>query len=369
MPGESSPALDALTELVKSGGFSGDNIFQRRAEPTSAPALQAAPAPAEDNLARLSLRDLEDEQRKVELRNQIRGGNASASLSNLNPVQQKLVGFYAEHFGEPPKKADGSYDLDEVNRGVKDLGDEATGMKMNFGQKTLLESIPAHLRGRAFGADGKVLPTAALAKLLNESNDLGKPLTDAQKADEQSKIQKIAEIRTQMEAAKSRVNGTGANRGVSAVGPIRGAAVGRLAALVTAVGGDDKVLNNQRLLEQFVNQQILQGASQMKGNLSDRDVKFLEKSVPKLSDPVATWNSYLDELTGFLQNRENSAKSVLAGQPVTPASGTPAAGGGAGVTPAAAGDLPVVKNAADMERLKKAGVKRVRFEDGTEGIL
>lgn len=84
------------------------------------------------------------------------------------------------------------------------------------------------------------------------------------------------------------------DRGIG-VGPFEGSGPVRLANQIGAAFGiREQELKDQRALEIAISNKILEGAQVMKGNLSDKDVRFLQATVPKLSDPEPVWRDYLN---------------------------------------------------------------------------
>lgn len=84
------------------------------------------------------------------------------------------------------------------------------------------------------------------------------------------------------------------DRGIG-VGPFEGSGPVRLGnQIAAAFGFREQELKDQRALEIAISNKILEGAQVMKGNLSDKDVRFLQATVPKLSDPEPVWRDYLN---------------------------------------------------------------------------
>lgn len=80
------------------------------------------------------------------------------------------------------------------------------------------------------------------------------------------------------------------------VGPAAGsgpAKVGNQVAAALGLGREQQ-FQDQRQLEMAISNKVLEGAQVMKGNLSDKDVRFLQATVPKLSDTPQVWNEYLN---------------------------------------------------------------------------
>ncbi len=98
------------------------------------------------------------------------------------------------------------------------------------------------------------------------------------------------------------------------VGPARGSDPGRFAARVWALFGDGKVYEDQRTLEMIVNENILKKAANMKGQLSDRDVRFLQATVPKLMDTEKTWSDYARELQRITDKQIEKTRAFLDGR-------------------------------------------------------
>lgn len=89
------------------------------------------------------------------------------------------------------------------------------------------------------------------------------------------------------------------------VGPLEGSTPmqwgNRLGAAI-GLDASTAAFNDQRTLEQAISAKILEGAQVMKGNLSDKDVRFLQATVPQLSDSEAVWNTYLDRWAAMNQS-------------------------------------------------------------------
>ena len=129
--------------------------------------------------------------------------------------------------------------------------------------------------------------------------------------------------------------------GMNAVGPLRGSTVGKLAATGQAIAGSEGVYNAQRELEMWKNELVISLSEKMKGQLSDKDVRFLVQSVPKLEDTEEVWNRFADNyelaLNTAKKNAELRASGRLFGEP-PPVLST--GGGQAATQPAAAAVAP-----------------------------
>lgn len=98
------------------------------------------------------------------------------------------------------------------------------------------------------------------------------------------------------------------------VGPLTGSGAGQLWHRGQAVRGNEETYNAQRQLQIILNRNILDKAALMKGQLSDRDVKFLEASVPKLTDTEAVWESYFNKLKLLASEQKRRNEAFLRGE-------------------------------------------------------
>tara|TARA_Y100000593_G_scaffold84768_1_gene160734 strand:+ start:630 stop:1703 length:1074 start_codon:yes stop_codon:yes gene_type:complete len=79
--------------------------------------------------------------------------------------------------------------------------------------------------------------------------------------------------------------------GMDVTGPIEGQPFVRW---LSNVAGDDDV-PMQRDLEILTNALVLEGAQKMKGNLSDKDIRFLQATVPQMTDKPEVWKKWLTD--------------------------------------------------------------------------
>lgn len=137
-----------------------------------------------------------------------------------------------------------------------------------------------------------VAPTIEPGLLPGASAYLGPPKeriptgqTPAQQANELSAMQadKVAIQAARDLIANSNVVGPGAGSGPVRVLNQVGAALGMRA----------EQFESQDKLLQLINKRVLQGAQGLKGNLSDKDIRFLQESFPSLKSTEATWTDFL----------------------------------------------------------------------------
>lgn len=115
----------------------------------------------------------------------------------------------------------------------------------------------------------------------------GKPVDAVERAQQIAKAEEQTAVIEGAAAAVTRGVGIGPTQG----NPITQA--GNYLASALQLGREQE-FKDQRTLEMAISTKILEGAQVMKGNLSDKDVRFLQGTVPKLSDPPAVWKTYLN---------------------------------------------------------------------------
>ena len=101
--------------------------------------------------------------------------------------------------------------------------------------------------------------------------------------------------------------------GQNVVGPAIGNVVTRTGTQIGAALGKDSEETRrvgQRKLEILRSQKVLEGAQKMKGNLSDKDIRFLQDTIPKLDDDETIWNDYLNKW----ERMNNANKQILRGE-------------------------------------------------------
>lgn len=95
------------------------------------------------------------------------------------------------------------------------------------------------------------------------------------------------------------------------VGPGAGSAVVQtLNQVGAALGIREKEYTSQQELMQLINKKVLEGAQSMKGNLSDKDVRFLQQSFPGLTSDESTWNKYLTQWDKMLDLNSQVLRGV-----------------------------------------------------------
>jgi len=110
------------------------------------------------------------------------------------------------------------------------------------------------------------------------------------------------------------------------VGPAAGSGIGRAATATGAffgLEGSTKKAAAQDAITQAVNNLALNKVTMMKGNLSDRDVKFLLASVPRLASQEITWDEFLRIAVPRMEESIKRSQALLRGEDYTPPADLP----------------------------------------------
>lgn len=265
------------------GSGSADQLLQQQIAAVKSPAQVAVEGETMDQIAQnQQTRQLQMAQALAA--EKIRRNTMALVPPGTNQFQMGLLETYQKKTGlMPPINAQTQQiDFKKLNEELVRLADQELAMQV-------IDKAGAPLRGGAgmISADEQV-------KAQNELVELQKLESNLQRA------QTIVE------------------QNPESLGPLRGSTAGQAAAWLGAVFGKEATYNNQRELEMFVNRQILDGAQKMKGNLSDRDVKFLVKGAPKLSDTPEVWKRYFAMLSAALSESRKNAQMRASGQLTAP---------------------------------------------------
>jgi hypothetical protein len=216
---------------------------------------------------------------------QIRRNTRALFPDNATEFQLNLAQRYQESTGRmPPINAQtGQVDFAAMNAEMARLADERMELE----------------RTRLLGRGGLGAGQATAAQVAGAQDEL---------AGIQDQKQKLGRVRQLI-----------ADKTVNAVGPLRGTSGGRLLGQAQAAAGNESVYNKQRELEMWTNEQVITRSEKMKGQLSDKDIKFLVQSVPKLSDTEDVWTRFFDTYERALnvaaQNQQQRASGILIGEP------------------------------------------------------
>lgn len=96
------------------------------------------------------------------------------------------------------------------------------------------------------------------------------------------------------------------------VGAFQGSEFGQLLNRAKAFFGvGDKAYSEQDKLRGLVGRKVLEGAMQMKGNLSDKDIRFLQAAYPSLGSTRERWVSYLSLWQKMNQTNQQVLQGLL----------------------------------------------------------
>lgn len=113
-------------------------------------------------------------------------------------------------------------------------------------------------------------------------------VTNAQAATELASLQGDRQIITELKGIIS-------NAKLNVVGPGAGSWIVRGANQIGgALGLREKEFESQDKLLQGINKKVLEGAQKLKGNLSDKDIRFLKESFPSLTSTESVWSNFLN---------------------------------------------------------------------------
>lgn len=161
------------------------------------------------------------------------------------------------------------------------------------------------------------------------------PPTDRQVAEE---LNNLEMDRQAVRAARNLID-----QSANVVGPGAGSQAGQIFNQVgAALGLRTTEFESQDKLKQTINKRVLEGAQRLKGNLSDKDIRFLQESFPSLTSTEDTWRNFLNKWEQMIVLNEqvlrgtaprgasvfDAASQQLPATGQQPAATTPGASGG-----------------------------------------
>ena len=100
-------------------------------------------------------------------------------------------------------------------------------------------------------------------------------------------------------------------KGIDVTGPIEGTSIYRFFSKL----GDTNDEQVRRRLEMFTRKLTLDAAQNLKGALSDKDIRFLVEQAPDMDDNPSVWKKYMGDLVLRLERNANQ-QGIELGQPV-----------------------------------------------------
>jgi hypothetical protein len=289
-------------------------------------------------------------------------------------VKDALVKRYFDLTGKlPPTSAEGKFDLDAAQKEIVPIVEAArkyaTAKNLTATQEAFVNFFEKQGRPElAVNPDGSMKSDrdlAAAAEALRK-NPAPKELTALQQLEERKSLDAADGLLERMRSAQKTMSKD------NVVGPVVGSPVNPAPYLGAVFGGGD-TRNAQRELTMLVNELTAERTQALKGALSEKELRFLQQTVPKLSDDEAVWNKFLSERIPLLEKATQAGRSALEGGNQTPGElfqqsvdKQPLAEAKRhNLTPEQYESLPVVNQSADAARLPKGSL--FRFADGVIG--
>ena len=152
-------------------------------------------------------------------------------------------------------------------------------------------------------------------KPLSPSDQLAREKYEDQKAEdvEQTETAKIestnnlTDFYNETKSLLDKVN----EKGVDVTGPIEGTSIYRFFSKL----GDTDDEQVRRRLEMFTRKLTLDAAQNLKGALSDKDIRFLVEQAPDMDDNPSVWKKYMGDLVLRLERNANQ-QGIELGQPI-----------------------------------------------------
>lgn len=169
-------------------------------------------------------------------------------------------------------------------------------------------------RALAFIEKRRAEELASQPKALSPSDQLAREKYEDQKAEdvEQTETAKIestnnlTDFYNETKSLLDKIN----EKGVDVTGPIEGTSIYRFFSKL----GDTNDEQVRRRLEMFTRKLTLDAAQNLKGALSDKDIRFLVEQAPDMDDNPSVWKKYMGDLVLRLERNANQ-QGIELGQP------------------------------------------------------
>ena len=191
----------------------------------------------------------------------------------------------------------GQFNQDTGNRAIDQSSPEAF-------LKTIREAgaMPQTEAGRGMLADElRRMRLASIPKPLSPSDQLAREKYDDEKAEnvkqtETAKIESTNNLTDFYNETKSLLDKIN-EKDVDVTGPIEGTSIYRFFSKI----GDTDDEQVRRRLEMFTRKLTLDAAQNLKGALSDKDIRFLVEQAPDMDDNPSVWKQYMGDLKTRLE--------------------------------------------------------------------
>lgn len=169
-------------------------------------------------------------------------------------------------------------------------------------------SAPPSVSPAAPAAAPTITPARVGEKIPGVGLSLG-----TEKKPEVTNAQAATELASLQEDRKSvaELKGVISNPNLNVVGPGAGSWIARGAnQIAAALGFREKEFESQDKLLQGISKKVLEGAQKMKGNLSDKDIRFLKESFPGLTSTEDVWTNFLNRWDQMLNLNEQVVRGM-----------------------------------------------------------
>jgi hypothetical protein len=167
--------------------------------------------------------------------------------------------------------------------------------------------------GAAFDENGNPKSRAELAKTLQATpGEFNQTTAAAQEA----RVSEIGDLQRTLSDADSALNIVTTPSSPNVVGPASGSKVGMLVRRIQAAAGQgDEAFESQRELERIQNNLVLGKTELLTGPISEKELAFLQRAVPTLTDTEKTWEGYLKEFANITRNQIAAKQANLKAAP------------------------------------------------------
>lgn len=262
----------------------------------------------------------EANQRKIKAEQRARQLQSDESFNTLPEIDRQEVLSYQRKYGAVPRTVDGSPDIEKIRQNSEE---DARMIRGNFKMAAAMSGLQYHQGMKVNPQTGQpeevmqMIDPSTLDVIrekflgttpMKQTTSSGRGgFTDLQRATVKDQLTSKYAILDDIGNMQGLVN----DPNINPVGTVAGSWAGRFAGWVESLFGDDGKINSQRNLEQFLNRQAIDLVQYMKGQLSDRDVKFLQAAIPKLKDNEAVWNEWFDKLKALYERRIADTEQAL----------------------------------------------------------
>lgn len=173
----------------------------------------------------------------------------------------------------------------------------------------------------AFDKHGNPKSRAALhaAMPVGEAGEFDQTVAKAQ----EGRVGEIADLQRTLAQARRGQEYVADTSGPNIVGPVAGSAPAQVVRRVQAgVGGGDAPFERQRELERIQNNLVLGKTKLLTGPISEKELAFLMRAVPTLTDTEETWSEYLKEFARITENQIAASQANLKAAPGAKMPGT-----------------------------------------------